>query len=177
MPEEVQSRQEQSDALRALSIQYALPLVKTQISGQTIDDLKRNHPDLGNSGVLYQVVENYMTLDRILEFIRYVRPDIERSVYESLIDEFEEMETGLKWSQSDEGQIILLLEKWVLEAREELAEYSEYETVFVGRSYADPSEVIVSGLLANDADIAELKSFIDALAPKREVRFELETWP
>lgn len=162
------------EALKELSIQFSVELVKKRLSEDVIDSLLEKNNQSRDAEILFKDVETKEDLKSLRSFLESAKAVIGSGLYSECKEELSEIRDDLKWSATTEGKQIVLLEAWVIQARSRLAENQKFKTIFIGRSFVDPLKLVVSGILENELEITWLKETIALLNPPVEPKYIIE---
>ena len=169
---------ERFEILKSSTIQYSIfELLKYKLSDFILQEVHQIDISFQNEHILTKEIsckEDISELQRFLEQnqIKFDSNDF----YIACLEELNEIRADLKWRNSKEGKIIIKLEQWIESLRMKLHEEFHESKVFVGRSFIDPKELIIGGILKNEVERNKILNFIGLEKPPVSpiYKFEIE---
>jgi hypothetical protein len=139
-----------------------------------ISDLINAAEELEDEPLLTRDINSKEDLKQLKEFVKSISTKIDKILFDDVKDELREIADDFKWSGSSQGKPVMKLEAWVISAREKLLAYPKFQNVFIGRDFFDPTVLIVSGVVVNDAASKKLADLVKEWQPPVEAKYIIE---
>ena len=136
---------------RENTIQFPLrKMLKDSISEYIMSDIQNVNVKLWKELSCISKVSNKDDAKRLKHFVKNNKSNLPSILYDELKSEVKEIAEDFEWGRSKDGQIILEIENWIEKARLRLREEYPDTLIYIGRSWVNPMELIIGGVVDDD---------------------------
>ena len=151
--------------LKSNTILFPIELNKNRLSDFLIDDILNSNEGFNQDSILRKRIENKEDLKMLKTFLKKNRKTLGDDLYFYCLEELNEIKSDIKWSNTQEGKLIMGIDKWLLcNRRDFLNKFEDYK-IFLGRSLTNPKELIIGGRISENEVITEIKKNINSRKP------------
>jgi hypothetical protein len=120
------------------------------------------------------IVKSKNDIKRLKDLIELNKLIIGTDVYQTCQEELKELADDYNWIHSETGKKVLDNERWITTARETI---KDQQYIYIGKSWIDPTKIIVGGICSDNEEKQELEVFFKELNPpiNLEFRFIVKT--
>lgn len=151
--------------LKSKTIQFSIEMNMLRLSEFTIEQISNIDKDLGMIPILSKEINDKKNLKQLKTLLDENKRKLKKDLYEDCIEEYREIKDDLKFRSTKDGRLIIELEVWVQKLRKEINIKFQNKKLFVGRSFIDPKELIIGGIVEKIDEIQYIKDFINKHCP------------
>ncbi len=163
------------EILKSNTIQFTIELNKSKLSDAVLEEILKIDTQLAKSRILHSNIDDKNSLKELKAFLSEHKKKLGQSLYEYCIIECREIKDDLEFSKTETGQFIIQLEDWVQFARKEIGKLKNV-SLFVGRSFLDPKELIIGGVVESFEKVEEIKQYFNGLKPPVDPKYLFEEY-
>lgn len=118
-------------------------------------------------------VSNKDDAKRLKHFVKNNKSNLPSILYDELKSEVKEIAEDFEWGRSKDGQIILEIENWIEKARLRLREEYPDVLIYIGRSFVNPKELIIGGVVNDDDEQKLFENYFNNQNPPVPIHFKI----
>jgi len=143
-----------------------------RLSEAVLEDVAKTEIDTDKVEILNVDIKDRERLKELKQFLDNNKKVLINGLYNYCLEEYREIKEDLKFRNSMDGKLIIEIENWVQQNRELISQLHPSK-IFIGRSFNDPKQLIIGGLL-NGKKETEIMDFFTDKRPPVEPQYELE---
>ena len=148
-------------------------MLKDSISEYILSDIKNVNVKLWKELSCISKVSNKDDAKRLKHFVKNNKSNLPSILYDELKSEVKEIAEDFEWGRSKDGQIILEIENWIEKARLRLREEYPDVLIYIGRSFVNPKELIIGGVVNDDDEQKLFENYFNNQNPPVPIHFKI----
>lgn len=159
------------------TIQYDISeLLQTDLSDYLRNELEGlDNNNVTNFMALFPI-QNKSKIKEIKDLLKDLKVFIPDDLFEAIKEEVREICDDYKWMNSQEGKLILQIEKWIKEARHCLSVDFPFEYIYIGRSFVEPVSLIVGGYVKESSFKNFIESYFSKMNPPITIEYKINIY-
>ena len=148
-------------------------LLKDSISEWLLSDIQQINVKLWKELKLISKVNNKDDIKRLKHFVKNNKSNLGSMLYEELKSAVKEIAEDFEWVRSKDGQIIMDIEDWIEKVRLRLGKEYPDALIYIGRSFVNPKELIVGGVVNDDDEQKFFENYFNNQNPPVPIHFKI----
>lgn len=159
---------------RENTIQFPLrKMLKDSISEYILSDIQNVNVKLWKELICISKVSNKDDVKRLKHFVKNNKSNLGSMLYDELKSAVKEIAEDFEWVRSKDGQIIMEIEDWIENARLRLGKEHPDALIFIGRSFVNPKELIIGGVVNDDDEQKLFENYFNNQNPPVPIHFKI----
>ena len=147
--------------------------LKDSISEALLSDIQDKNVNLWKELWRISKVTDKDDIKRLKSFLKDNKDNLGPTLYDELKSEINEIKDDFNWRRSKEGQDILEIDDWRKEAMLRLSEEYPNALIYIGRSWINPTELIVGGVVNDDDEQKFFENYFNSQNPPVPIHFKI----
>lgn len=160
---------------RETTIQFDISeLLHFNFSTSTMQKLKcRNDSDVKKLLSLFPLSPNTKKSE-IKKCIDKLKNVLSDDLLDDVEDEVRDIWNDFKWANSKVGKEVLMIEKWIGQARICFSNDFPHVCIYIGRSFINPISLKIGGYVQNINEISEIEKYFNNMNPPIDVQYSIK---